>query len=79
MQFEKTNRQFESIQIPGAYESLCEALMPANGPVAPANTPDNGLVGNMAGLSAASRRASSKMSIDGPGGFRVFPAIEDVR
>ncbi|KAH6709222.1 hypothetical protein BKA61DRAFT_678120 [Leptodontidium sp. MPI-SDFR-AT-0119] len=67
MQFEKTGRQFESIQMPGAYESLCEALMPAAaGPVAPANTPDNGLVGNMAGLSAASRRASSKMSIDGP-------------
>ncbi|KAH7364171.1 hypothetical protein BKA65DRAFT_572413 [Rhexocercosporidium sp. MPI-PUGE-AT-0058] len=64
MQVEKTGRQFESIQMPGAFESLCEALMPATaGPVAPANTPDNGLVGNM---SAASRRASSKMTIDGP-------------
>ncbi|CZT08402.1 uncharacterized protein RCO7_08225 [Rhynchosporium graminicola] len=63
VQAEKTGRQFESIQTPGAYETLCEALMP---PAAPANTPDNGLVSNMASLSAASRRASSKMSIDGP-------------
>ncbi|KAL2072570.1 hypothetical protein VTL71DRAFT_11913 [Oculimacula yallundae] len=65
MQVEKTGRsgQFESIQMPGAFESLCEALMP---PTAPANTPDNGLAGNMASLSASSRRASSKMSIDGP-------------
>ncbi|KAK0126460.1 hypothetical protein ONS95_008058 [Cadophora gregata] len=63
MQFEKTGRQFESMQMPGAFESLVEALTPA-APVVPTNTPDNGLARNMAGLSAASRKASSKMSID---------------
>ena len=66
MQFERTGRQFESMQMPGAFESLVEALTPA-APAVPTNTPDNGLANNMAGLSAASRRASSKMSIDGSG------------
>ncbi|KAH7417327.1 hypothetical protein BKA64DRAFT_297498 [Cadophora sp. MPI-SDFR-AT-0126] len=60
MQFERTGRQFESMQMPGAYESLVEALTTA-APAVPTNTPDNGLASNMAGLSAASRKASSKM------------------
>jgi hypothetical protein len=35
---EKQDRRFESMQIPGAYESIWEALMPA----VPVNTPQNG-------------------------------------
>ncbi|KAI9053364.1 hypothetical protein LZ554_002323 [Drepanopeziza brunnea f. sp. 'monogermtubi'] len=38
MQYEKTNGRYESIQMPGAFESLCEALLPS----APVNTPDMG-------------------------------------
>jgi hypothetical protein len=34
----KSERRFESMQMPGAYESICEALLPS----APVNTPQNG-------------------------------------
>lgn len=35
---DKPDRRFESLQMPGAYETICEALMPR----VPVNTPQNG-------------------------------------
>lgn len=54
--------------MPGAFESLCEALIPS----APVNTPDNNQLNNenMAATfnAAASWKASSKMSVDASSG-----------
>lgn len=39
---EKQDRRFESMQMAGAYESICEALSGPPMPAPPVNTPQNG-------------------------------------
>ncbi|KAK2628268.1 hypothetical protein QTJ16_002914 [Diplocarpon rosae] len=69
MQYERTGR-YESIQMPGAFESLCEALLPGTGgfPAAPVNTPNNGIADLLSASPGARHEvaghASSKMAFD---------------
>ncbi|CAL3962013.1 unnamed protein product [Diplocarpon coronariae] len=69
MQYEKTGK-YESIQMPGAFESLCEALLPGGGgfPAVPVNTPNNGIADLLNASPGTrhevARHTSSKMAFD---------------
>lgn len=71
---EKPDRRYESMQMPGAYESMCEALA-ASIPAAPKNTPQDEAVTLPANTSreGVRRQASVKMDAESIGKWRLDP------